>query len=110
MRSGIVKDIRELNHCCWSGHSALAGTVDRKWQDCEYVLSYFGKDRKAQRNYLRYVDKGIAQGRRPELVGVGLIRSLGSWSAVLALRRRGEKQASDNTDTSRRWVCTASYV
>ena len=52
-----------------SGHSALAGKVDRKWQDCEYVLSYFGKGRQAQKNYLRYVEKGIPQGRRPELVG-----------------------------------------
>ena len=34
-------------------------------------------------------------GIRPELVGGGLIRSLGGWSAVLALRGRGEKQASD---------------
>jgi chromosomal replication initiation ATPase DnaA len=29
------------------------------------------------------------------LVGGGLIRSLGGWSEVLALRRRGEKQVSD---------------
>ena len=95
LRSGIVKDMKELNRCSWSGHSALAGKVDRKWQDCEYVLSYFGKGRQAQKNYLRYVEKGIPQGRRPELVGGGLIRSLGGWSAVLALRRREEKQASD---------------
>ena len=29
------------------------------------------------------------------MVGEGLIRSLGGWSAVLALRRREEKQTSD---------------
>ena len=34
-------------------------------------------------------------GRRPELVGGGLVRSLGGWSSVIALRRRGEKQVSD---------------
>ena len=34
-------------------------------------------------------------GRRPELVGGGLIRSLGGWSEVLALRGRGEKKRSD---------------
>jgi hypothetical protein len=95
LRSGIVKDMKELNRCNWSGHSALAGKVDRKWQDCEHVLSYFGKGRQAQKNYLRYVEKGIPQGRRPELIGGGLIRSLGGWSAVLALRRREEKEASD---------------
>ena len=44
---------------------------------------------------MRYVERGVGLGQRPELVGGGLIRSLGGWSAVLALRRRGEKQASD---------------
>jgi len=71
------------------------GKVDRHWQDCQYVLSYFGKGRQAQKNYLWYVEQGIPQGRRPALVGGGLIRSLGGWSAVLALRSRGQKQASD---------------
>jgi len=87
--------MKDLNRCRWSGHSALVGKIDRKWQDCEYVLSCFGNGRQAQKNYLRYVEEGISQGRRPELIGGGLIRSLGGWSAVLALRRRGEKQASD---------------
>ena len=34
-------------------------------------------------------------GRRPDLVGGGLVRSLGGWSEVFALRSRGEKQRSD---------------
>ena len=33
--------------------------------------------------------------RRHELVGGGLIRSLGGWAEVLALRGRGEKEVSD---------------
>lgn len=37
----------------------------------------------------------MAQGRRPDLVGGGLIRSLGGWSQVLPLRRRGVKVVSD---------------
>jgi putative transposase len=41
------------------------------------------------------VEKGIDQGRRPELVGGGLIRSLGGWSAVKALRRTGDRELSD---------------
>jgi hypothetical protein len=41
------------------------------------------------------VQEGISQGRRPGLVGGGLIRSLGGWSQVLSLRRRGIKIASD---------------
>ena len=61
----------------------------------EYVLSFFGQNRYRRRNYQEYVQKGAALGRRPELVGGGLVRSLGGWSEVLALRGRGEKQRSD---------------
>ena len=46
-------------------------------------------------NYLLYVRQGVSLGRRPELVGGGLIRSMGGWSEVLALRKRGAKEASD---------------
>lgn len=95
IRSSLVKDIRELNRCPFSGHSALMGYVKRNWQDTEYVLNYFGKGRDSEKKYLKFVQQGISQGRRPELVGGGLIRSLGTWAEVLALRRRGEKQASD---------------
>ena len=37
------------------------------------------------------MEEGKDQGRRPELVGGGLIRSLGGWSEVLSLRRQGER-------------------
>jgi hypothetical protein len=71
------------------------GNMERDWQDTEYVLSFFGKGRAARRNYLEFIEKGVAQGKRPELVGGGLIRSLGGWAEVLGARRRGEKLASD---------------
>jgi hypothetical protein len=95
IRAGLVKDLKELNRNPWSGHSALAGKVKREWQSTDYVLSFFGSAGCSPRDYLRYVEKGLDQGRRPELVGGGLIRSLGGWSEVLASRRRGEKQVAD---------------
>ncbi len=96
LRAGVVKDLRELNYCPWSGHSALMGNMDgREWQSRDYVLSYFGRGRGGRRNYLKFVEEGILLGRKPELVGGGLVRSLGGWSSVIALRRRGEKQVSD---------------
>jgi hypothetical protein len=68
----------------------------RDWQDTETVLSYFGRRKKeAVLLYERFVQDGIAEGRRPELIGGGLIRSLGGWSQVLSLRRKGLKIASD---------------
>ena len=95
LRAGLVKDIKELNRNPWSGHSALTGKVKRKWQNTKYVLSFFGSSGNSRKNYLRYVKKGIDQGRRPELVGGGLIRSMGGWSAVLAIRRSGEREVAD---------------
>lgn len=95
LRAGLVKDITELSQNPWSGHSVLMGKVKREWQKTEHVLSFFGQNRYRRRNYQQYVQKGVALGRRPELVGGGLARSLGGWSEVLALRSRGEKQRSD---------------
>ncbi|MFC1886157.1 transposase [Thermodesulfobacteriota bacterium] len=95
LRAGLVKDLKELNRNPWSGHSALVGKIKRGWQNTESVLSYFGEAGNSRKNYSRYVRKGIDQGRRPELVGGGLIRSMGGWSAVLAIRRRGESEVSD---------------
>lgn len=96
LRSGLVKDMDELDHCPWSGHSALMSKVGRKWQDIEYVLSYFGSKRVRRNNYSKYVMEGIDSGRRPELVGGGLVRSLGGWSEVLAIRARKERNAFDS--------------
>ena len=95
LRAGLVKDLKELNRSFWSGHSALVGKVKREWQNTEYVLSFFDGPDNARKNYSQYVKEGIDQGRRPELVGGGLIRSMGGWSAVLASRRRGEREVAD---------------
>jgi len=96
LRAGVVKDLTELSQSPWSGHSALTGKVKRPWQDTAYVLSYFGKNsRDGRSSYLAYVRKGARLGRRTQLVGGGLVRSLGSWSEVKAFRKRGEKLMSD---------------
>jgi REP element-mobilizing transposase RayT len=95
LRAGLVKDLKELGRNPWSGHSALIGKVKRKWQNTGYVLSYFGSAKNAKKNYLQYIIEGIDQGRRSELVGGGLIRSMGGWSAVLASRRRGAREIAD---------------
>lgn len=91
LRAKIVPEISQLNKYSYCGHSVLMGRVKRQWQDTEYVLSYFGqKLGEARRHYLSYVKEGIDQGRRPELVGGGLIRSLGGWDEVKKIRLRGQ--------------------
>ena len=96
LRAGIVSSLEELNRYPWAGHSAIMGVVEASWQDTETVLGYFGRRKKESRKgYKKFMEEGIPQGRRPELVGGGLIRSLGGWSQVLSLRRRGVKIPSD---------------
>jgi putative transposase len=95
IRGGLIKTLKESNRDPWSGHSAIAGKINREWQDTDYVLSFFGRKDKSKPNYLNYVRRGIDQGSRPELVGGGLIRSMGGWSAVLSSRKRGERNIAD---------------
>jgi putative transposase len=96
LRARMVKDLRELRFYPWAGHSVIMGKQERGWQDVGAVLGYFGRrKKKAMAGYEEYVREGIEKGRRPELVGGGLRRSLGGWSEVLSLRRRGEKTVSD---------------
>ena len=91
LRAKVVPDILHLNKDPYSGHSVLMGGVKRQWQDKGYVLSYFGrKTGEARRRYLSYVKEGVDQGRRPELVGGGLIRSLGGWDEVKKIRIEGQ--------------------
>ena len=91
LRAKIVSDIKELNKYAYSGHSVLMGRKKHEWQDTKYVLSYFGKKvSESRKGYLSYVKKGINQGRRPELTGGGLVRSLGGWSMIKKLRLKGQ--------------------
>ena len=45
--------------------------------------------------YREFVDKGISQGKRPDLTGGGLIRSFGGWSAIKELRKAGIRIKGD---------------
>ncbi len=96
VRAGMVKGLRELRDYPWTGHGVIIGRQKREWQDVAAVLAYFGQNgKKAVSRYEEYVGERIRDGRRPELVGGGLIRSLGGWSVVLSMRARGEKAVSD---------------
>ena len=78
VRAGIVSDVGEMNGYAYCGHSALMGRRKRPWQDVGYVLGFFGETvRKARNAYVEYVEEGVEQGRREELTGGGLVRSLG---------------------------------
>ena len=79
LRAKTVFDFNALSAYPYCGHSVIMGKGTRIWQDSEYILGHFGKQRKtAQKAYQEYVREGIEKGKRPELVGGGLIRSLGA--------------------------------
>jgi len=97
LRARLVKNLAQLDRYRWSGHGVLMGNIKKEWQDVGYVLKYFGrKEGEAKKGYRNYVLKAIDEGRRPELVGGGLIRSLGGWSAVKAMRRSGNRELCDD--------------
>jgi putative transposase len=96
LRAAIVPDLRTLGHYRWSGHAVLTGTHEILWQDTQEVLRRFGPTvRRARAAYSKFVSDAQGQGRRPDLQGGGLVRSLGGWSAVKELRRGQEAYTGD---------------
>jgi REP element-mobilizing transposase RayT len=96
LRAGIVKELKEWDRYPYSGHSVPMGKNKREWQDDDYILRFYnGKYLTARRRYREYVEKGVADGRRSDLVGGGLIRSAGGWTVVKAMRRGVERMKGD---------------
>jgi REP element-mobilizing transposase RayT len=93
LRAGLVRSLPELAAYEYSGHSALLGQVARPWQATADVLQRFGRATgRARHAYGAFVKAGIAQGRRPDLTGGGLIRSLGGWEAVQERKGAGQER------------------
>jgi len=96
LRAGMVKTIGELDRYRYCGHGELMGKRSNDWQETLSVLALFADHvSTARRRYRQFVKKGINQGRRPELIGGGLVRSAGGWQAVQALRQAEIHQKSD---------------
>lgn len=96
LRANLVKDLASLDRYRWCGHAGLMGARRYPWQQIDEVLSWFGKtEGVARRSYRDFVKEGIPMGRRPELVGGGLVRSQGGWSQVMTMRKRKVRELSD---------------
>jgi REP element-mobilizing transposase RayT len=106
IRSGIVKDIFSLGPYPYCGHAVLIGKRKNNWQDRDYVLRYFGPKRtNAVRAYKTFISEGIKEGYRPDLIGGGLIRSIGGWAEVKGLLSQGVRLKGDE-----RILGSASFV
>jgi putative transposase len=78
LRAGLVPDLAHLDRYPWRGHAGILGRQGVPGQDRTFVLAWFGRtERAAIQAYRAYLREGLPQGRRPELAGGGLIRSLG---------------------------------
>ena len=96
LRARLARDYEELCGYPYGGHSVILGRGRREWQDADYVLGLFAQKRATARlRYLQFVQEGIAQGKRPDLIGGGLLRSQGGWIGVKALRAAGTYQKGD---------------
>ena len=96
LRVGVVKTLEELDKYKWSGHRIIMGRGKIEWQDKEEILSRFGKTKsEARRKYREFVREGIKQGKREDLTGGGLIRSLGGIGRAVLAKLGKEKQMYD---------------
>jgi REP element-mobilizing transposase RayT len=96
LRAKIIKDYNQLRKYSYCGHSALMGKHKRDWQEIDGVLKLFGQRlSEARKRYHEFVEKGISTGRRKDLVGGGLIRSMGGWQAVKSMRKAKLFEKSD---------------
>ncbi|MDI6725662.1 MAG: transposase [Smithellaceae bacterium] len=96
LRAGLVRSLDELDDYPYTGHCILLDRLKNAWQETGDILRMFGiKPVFARRAYRMFMEKGIAQGKRPELAGGGLIRSAGGWQGVKDLRAEANYQRSD---------------
>ena len=96
LRAKLVADMKAMDRYAYSGHSVLMGKVQADWQDTAYVTALFSDQLStARRRYRAFVQKGIEQGKRDDLVGGGLIRSAGGWATVKEQRKANDLQKGD---------------
>lgn len=90
-----MSDLKGLDRYPWSGHHILVGQAV-PWLDRDFTLREFaGTRRKAVTAYRAFIQTGFSQGQVPRLVGGGLVRSIGGWSQVASLRKRGTTEKGD---------------
>jgi len=96
LRARIVQTLKALDSYRYSGHSTIMGRYKTTWQSTEEVLLLFAaRKSKARQLYRRFIRGGIELGQRPDLMGGGLVRSAGGWTAVKSLRKAGLFLKSD---------------
>ncbi len=86
-----MEDIKKLDKHPWCGHSVLMNKTEQTWQNVDDVYRVFSEQQRvAQKEYRAVVERGISAGRRPDLTGGGLLRSIrAGWMVLKGLRKAG---------------------
>ncbi len=76
LRAKLVPDIAALNVYPWCGHSVVIGNHKRPGQVVEEILLRFGDTlEESRQGYFKFIQDGVHQGKRNDLVGGGKKRS-----------------------------------
>ncbi|MDH4164645.1 MAG: transposase [Nitrospirota bacterium] len=96
VRANIIQTLEDLEKYPWTGHRAVVEKTKYPWMDTATVLTQFGgAKRKAVKAYRQFMHEGMGLGHDPQFSGGGLVRSVGGWSKVLSLRRKGQRKEAD---------------
>lgn len=88
IRARLLNTPEELNEYNLTGHKALMGKTNHPWQQTEEVLQRFSDNlQTARKRYYEFIKDGAEIGKQNNLVGGGLIRSMGDLAATLKSRR-----------------------
>ena len=96
IRSKQVDSLEALARHKFCGHGVILGYMESAWLDRDAVLSHFGQVvSEARKNYVSFVEKGIDQGRRPQLTGGGIVRSMGGWTQYMSSKKMNKHLKGD---------------
>lgn len=96
LRAGLAADMTALDTYPWCGHGVLMNRTAQSWQATDAVLALFSNClSESRKHYRAFVEEGVAEGRRPDLTGGGLLRSVGGWRALKDFRRTGIRIKGD---------------
>jgi len=95
IRTRVVENISLLDRYPWCGHAVLMGHINYPWQDCDYVLSWFGTKDSAQKAYHKYVSEGISKRGEIESKEGQSFKALGDGPAGMDVHPTGNEDSTD---------------
>ena len=73
-----MEDMKKMDKYPWCGYGVVMNKAKQPWQNVDYVYGLFSDQKRlARKRYRVFVEKGIPEGKRRDLFGGGLLRSIG---------------------------------